>query len=394
LPEDEWEALRRVVSADGPLAVTAETLPRWLDRDQRTQYNQLSSAVAKIKAMHPGSPPRAMALIDAPTPVEPRVFVRGNPNRPGQTVPRQFLRVAAGPHRQPFANGSGRLELARAIASGDNPLTARVFVNRVWLQHFGKGLVATPSDFGLRSDPPTHPELLDWLADDFVRGGWSVKRLHRRIVLSSAYRQQSLNRPECLAVDPENRLVWKSNRRRLEFEAVRDALLAVSGTLDTTIGGRPVPIFEAPFPPRRTVYGFIDRQNLEGVYRTFDFASPDASSPRRFVTTVPQQALFLMNSPFVIGQARRLASCPQVVGVSAGERVGAFYRLVLGRDPDSHERSVGVAFVERLESSGPAPPPSWSSLAATAAGGRPAGLSGWEAFAQTLLLTNEFMFLD
>jgi hypothetical protein len=384
LPQAEWDALRAVVTYTGPLAVNAETLPRMLDRAERNQYNKLNSAVASIKATHPGSPPRAMALADAPRPVEPRVFLRGNPNRPGKPVPRQFLKVIAGPGRKPFGEGSGRLELARAIASADNPLTARVFVNRVWLQHFGKGLVATPSDFGLRSEPPTHPELLDWLADDFVRHGWSVKHLHRRVLLSAAYRQQSLNRPECLARDPENRLVWKFNRRRLEFEAVRDALLAASGSLDPTMGGRAVPIFEAPFPPRRTVYGFIDRQNLEGTYRTFDFASPDASSPRRFVTTVPQQALFQMNSPFVTDQARRLAARPDLNESSPGEHVGQFYRLLFGREPDDRERSLGVAFVDRLERSGTAAP----------GGSKGPGLSPWGAYAQVLLLTNEFVFVD
>ncbi|MFO0907194.1 MAG: PSD1 and planctomycete cytochrome C domain-containing protein [Isosphaeraceae bacterium] len=242
LPDPGWEALRQVIEANnGPLAVNSETLSRWLDRAERGEYNRLTSAVAAIKASHPGSPPRAMVLTDSPTPFQPRVLIRGNPGRPGKTVPRQFLKVASGPReRQPFKDGSGRLELARAIASPDNPLTARVFVNRVWLQHFGAGLVTTPSDFGLRSDPPSHPELLDWLADDFVRHGWSIKHLHRQILLSGTYRQQSLDRAEALARDPENRLLWKFNRRRLEFEPLRDAVLAVAGALDSTIGGRPV----------------------------------------------------------------------------------------------------------------------------------------------------------
>jgi mono/diheme cytochrome c family protein len=377
LPDAGWEALRRATSDAGPLTVSVETLPRWLDRAERTRLGELNNAVTAVRATHPGSPPRAMVLRDGPI-VEPRVFLRGNPGRPGKAVPRQFLKVASGPKRLPFTEGSGRLELARAIASRDNPLTARVLVNRVWLQHFGAGLVTTPSDFGLRSDPPSHPELLDWLADDFMKHGWSIKHLHRQILLSGTFRQQSLDRPEAAAKDPENRLLWKFNRRRLEFEALRDALLAVSGTLDATIGGRPVTITEPPFPARRTVYGFIDRQNLDGVYRTFDFASPDTSSPRRFVTTVPQQALFLMNSPFVIEQAKHLAARPEVNGASPPERVEKLYRLLYGRAPDPRERAAALAFLDRIGQ----------------AGANPGGLSPWEALAQVLLLTNEFAFVD
>ena len=247
-------------------------------------------------------------MYDAAVPVEPQVFIRGNRDRRGRTVPRQFLSALAGSDRRPFLNGSGRLELARAIANARNPLTARVIVNRVWMWHFGKGLVNTPSDFGLRSDPPTHPALLDYLACEFVASGWSVKTLHRRIMRSSTYQQRSKACADGLQHDPENRLLWRFNRQRLDFEAMRDSVLAVSGSLDPIIGGPAVPITDPPFTTRRTIYGFIDRQNLDGLYRTFDFAVPDATSPRRFVTTVPQQALFLMNSPFLHEQSRRLSA--------------------------------------------------------------------------------------
>src|SRR5262249_35369589 len=177
---------------------------------------------------------------DTPPPYEPRVFLRGTPNNPGEAVARQFLGVLAGPQRQPFRNGSGRLELAQAIADRKNPLTARVLVNRVWQHHFGAGLVRTPSDFGLRSEPPSHPELLDYLAAWFMDNGWSVKKLHRLVLLSAAYQQGSDDRPECRRLDPDNVLLWKMNRQRLDFEATRDALLAVSGRLDRSMGGPPV----------------------------------------------------------------------------------------------------------------------------------------------------------
>src|SRR5262249_14508294 len=154
-----------------------------------------------------------------------------NPGRRGDAVPRQFLAVLSGPERKPFAQGSGRLELARAIASPSNPLTPRVAVNWVWMHLFGDGLVRTPSDFGLRGEPPTHPELLDYLATRFMEGDWSIKTLQRMILLSSTYQQSSENRRECMEIDPENRLAWRHNRRRLEFEEIRDSLLVAAGRL-------------------------------------------------------------------------------------------------------------------------------------------------------------------
>ena len=268
------------------------------------------------------------------------------------------MKVLSGPNRKAFQDGSGRLDLARAIASKDNPLTPRVLVNRVWLHHFGQGLVNTPSDFGLRSEPPTHPELLDFLAGEFVGNGWSIKALHRTIMLSNTYQQRSENNPAYLERDPTNRLLWKFTRQRLDFEEMRDALLAVSGRLDLTIGGRSVPIAEPPYSTRRAVYGFIDRQNLDGIFRTFDFASPDATSPRRFVTTVPQQALFLMNSPFVVEQARHLAEDIEAQASDPAERVRLFYRRVLGRSPEEREIVLAQRFLQQQADKG-VPPPTW-----------------------------------
>jgi hypothetical protein len=318
-----------------------------------------------------------MVLQDAPRATEPVVFVRGNPGNRGDGVPRRFLEVLSGDERQPFRDGSGRLELARAIVSRDNPLTARVMVNRVWMHHFGHGLVRTPSDFGLRGEAPSHPELLDWLATTFVDGGWSVKKLHRLILLSRAYRQVSDDRADGLAADPDNRLLWKMNRHRLDFEAQRDALLAVVGRLDRSAGGPSVDILAAPFSGRRTLYGFIDRQNLPGVFRTFDLASPDAHTPKRHSTTVPQQSLYLMNSPFVQAQARALAERPDVAGLpTPAKKIEALHRLLYQRRPDAEETALGLAFVDE---------------AAKAAA---AGMSPWAQYAQVLLLANEFVFVD
>jgi hypothetical protein len=373
------DVLRAAVAlGPNPLeSLPADKADRLLNRADRNALRALTKKVEALKANSPAAPARAMAMADAPQPVQPHVFVRGNPANPGPAVPRQFLEVLAGKDRKPFTDGSGRLDLAKAIADPANPLTARVFVNRVWAHHFGKGLVGTPSDFGVRSDPPTHPELLDWLADRFVNDGWSVKQLHRLILLSNAYRQRSDDRPECLKVDAENRLVWKFNRQRLDLEALRDGMLAAAGRLDGTAGGPAVDLLKEPFVPRRTVYGFIDRQNLPGMYRTFDFASPDTHAPQRYSTTVPQQALFLMNSLFAVQQAQALAARPEVAQVSPPElKVDALYCLLYGRSPTGDEIELGVRFVREAHPAAETK------------------LTPWEQYAQVLLLANEFAFVD
>jgi hypothetical protein len=370
------EARRFLESPDGPFFVPPEQLRRVYNRADRDRLAGLKRELDAVDVTHPGAPSRAMVVNDRPEPVPQRVHVRGNIGRQGEEVPRRFLKVLSGPDRRPFEHGSGRLELAEAIASPDNPLTARVLVNRVWLGHFGAPLVATPSDFGLRSDPPSHPELLDYLAARFVEGGWSIKDLHRLIVLSRTYRQQSLPRPEGLAADPENRLLWRQNRQRLDFEATRDALLAVAGRLDDRIGGRSVPIADDPSATRRTVYAYVDRQFLSTLYRTFDFPSPDSSSPARPETTVPQQGLFFLNSPFVAAQARHLAG--RLGDGDVPDRVGRLYQVAFGRGPSPEEVELARRF-----------------LAASA--GRPAerdALDPWAAYAQVLLMSNEFLYLD
>ena len=362
-----------------------ETEDFLLDRASLDQLKALRSELEKLKATSPGAPARAMILEDTPNLYNPHVFLRGNVNNPGEAVPRQFLQLLSGPNRQPFHEGSGRLELARAIASKDNPLTARVLVNRIWLHHFGAGLVHTPSDFGLRSDPPTHPELLDYLATNFKENGWSIKHLHKLIMLSSVY-QQSSDPSDTTAksqVDPDNRLLWRMNRRRLDFEAQRDTLLAVAGRLDGKMGGAPVEITSHPFNPRRTIYGFIDRQNLPGLFRTFDFPSPDSTSPQRYETTVPQQALFLMNGPFVLDQVRQLLRRPEVQSQQQPEaRIQALYALVFSRPAEPEEISLGLRFVDS------------QAAMKTNAPHAPNSMTPWEKYAQVLLMTNEFVFVD
>jgi Protein of unknown function (DUF1553)/Protein of unknown function (DUF1549)/Planctomycete cytochrome C len=353
-----------------------------LDANNRKFKDELKALQKKVEALEassPGAPPRAMVLQDLPKPREPRVFLRGNPGNAGPAVPRQFLGFLTGDKRQPFQSGSGRLELAQAIAAPDNPLTARVLVNRVWLHHFGNGLVRTPSDFGRRSEPPSHPALLDYLASRFVEDGWSLKKLHKLIMLSSVYQQGSLPPGDTARLDPENRLLSRMSRRRLDFEALRDSLLYVSGLLDAKMGGPAVEMFEAKPSKRRTVYGFIDRQNLPGMLRTFDFASPDASNPQRYETTVPQQALFLMNNNFVVDQARSLVKRPDIASVQDLQvRVRKIHRLLYGRAPTATEMNLAERFLAAGETNGTAS----------------ATLTPWEQYVQVLLLSNEFAFVD
>jgi len=424
LPDPAQEQLRQVLYGPGsPVLVPKGAivdLEWFFDEGGRVELAKLQSEIDRWIIKASGAPAYAVVLEDRPTLRNPRVFLRGNPANKGEEIPRQFLEILAGQSRKPFTQGSGRLELANAIASEDNPLTARVMVNRVWLHHFGAGLVKTPSDFGTRSEAPSHPELLDWLARYFVAQGWSMKKLHRLLMLSAVYQQssevaqasglresklpastatrQDASQPEdemptpetksektlaltpalsprrggdigspkgfssssagggltsAAAVDPENRLLWHFNRQRLDFEAMRDSLLAVTGGLDLDAGGKPNELFKRPFATRRTVYGYIDRQFLPGVFRVFDFANPDMHSPQRPDTTVPQQALFFMNGPFVAERARAL------VGRSDGSknaesRIDRLYRAVYQRPPTAKQSALGRQFVRQSEAM---PPP-------------------------------------
>ncbi len=386
LSDPAAEELRQQLYAEGtPTTITAADIDKqydfFLDRTAANEFGRLRREVEGWKANSPEEPPRAMAVSDSPTPHETHIFLRGNPGRPGDIVPRQFVRFLSGANSQPFTQGSGRLELAQAILAPENPLTRRVIVNRVWMHHFGSALVDTPSDFGTRSDPPTHPALLDYLAATLVEDGWSLKNLHRKLMLSRTYGQTSDLRPEWAEVDPDNRLYGRMNRRRLDFESTRDSLLAVAGRLDVALDGRPINLLAEPFTTRRTVYGFIDRGDLPGLFRAFDFASPDSSSPERPRTTVPQQALFLLNSPFVIEQAAQVVARPEISSESApAARVRAVYQVVLGRAARPDEVRWSLEFVNE-----PRPP---------AADDKSDTPSAWAQLAQVLLATNEFLFVD
>ncbi len=302
------------------------------------------------------------------------VMIRGDVKKQGPVATRGFPRVLASQGPIEFQQGSGRLELAEAIVSGDNPLTARVIVNRIWGLHFGQPLVATPSNFGKLGQPPTHPELLDDLAVRFMEAGWSLKWLHRTIVLSATYRRSSEIRPEQQAIDPGNRLLARMNRRRLDVESWRDALLAMGDRLDPTIGGTSIEP-ERPDERRRTVYSRISRLELNPMLAMFDFPDPSTHSAGRTETTTPLQKLFVLNSPFMNAQAQALADRILDIGPdNQNERVDLAYQTLFGRPASELEIELGCEFL--------------------AGCGAEDEQGGWIQYAQVLLASNELLIID
>jgi hypothetical protein len=321
----------------------------------------------------PDGPHRTKLVYKAGEAQDVAVQIRGNPGNSGPVIPRRFLAVLSPEPPAPFTRGSGRLELARAIVTEAAPLTARVFVNRVWRHHFGAGLVETPSDFGRQGEPPSHPQLLDDLAARFIANGWSLRWLHREIMLSAAYQQASAVAHSSVqqAVDPANRLLWRMNPRRLDVEAWRDAMLTATGTLDRKVGG-PAQELSDRANRRRTLYGTVKRRELNDLLRLNDFPDPTTHNPTRLPTTTPLQQLFTLNSPFLEQQAAALvqrlhADAP---GKDA-ERIRRAYALLFGRPATEREVRLGLEFL---------------------AGG-PAGRM-WEQYAHVLLSSNELLFVD
>lgn len=357
----------------------------------KEKIEELEAEIAKIKQTTPNyNTPLANALSEQslyvvqagdqpqdgtrleykPGPRNLHVHIRGNPNRPGPEVPRRFLTLFSNGSPQPFVNGSGRLELADAIFSENAaPLAARVIVNRIWLGHFGRGLVDTPSNLGMSGSRPSHPELLEDLTARFIENGWSLKWLHREILLSATYRQSSAHHQANHQIDPDNRWLWRMNRRRLEIEAWRDAMLEVTGRLDRNMGGAATPL-EDPKHHRRTLYGLVNRREMTQMLQMHDFPDANAHSPQRVGTTTALQGLFVLNSPLMTAQAEAFAKrvqqeCPD----DLTQQVDRAYQLLFGRSPDERERSLAVTFLQDNPSL-------------------------WPQYAQVLLGCNEFVYID
>ncbi len=352
-------------SDDGVYFYNRATLERWLEGAYRTYLDQQKNRLAAMKRNLPEKYPFLQVVKDKKKLSEGKVWLRGDRNNPGDPSPRRFLAILSPEQRKPFSTGAGREELADAIVSPDNPLTARVIVNRVWQHHFGRGIVNTPSNFGQLGERPTHPELLDYLAGSLIDNGWSLKKLHRQIMLSETYGLSSAEEanPEAAAKDPANVLLWRANRNRLDFEALRDSMLFVSGMLDAQPAEKPLRFDDKNL--KRTVYGFISRRKTDNTMALFDFPNPNNHSESRVITNVPLQRLWFMNSAFVEQQAKVLSD--RFAGEPA-DRIRAMYRVVFHREPEKAEITAGVNFIDQ--------------------GG------DWPGYARILLSSNEFVFTD
>ena len=295
------------------------------------------------------------------------LMARGRYDHQMAVVPRRFPLLFAGDNQPPVTSGSGRLQLAQWVASPENPMTAKVMVNRLWQHHFGDGIVRTPNNFGRLGSPPTHPELLDYLAHRFLDAGWSIKAMHRMIMLSAAYQQSSEGDPDTQKADPDNLLWGRMDRQRLEAEPFRDALLAVSGSLDATMGG---PAFRDPNTPRRTIYLMTIRSDRSNYRMLFDAADPTSIVDKRIDSTVAPQALFLMNDPFVIERAKALAQRVVKTGpAEKREKIDWLYQLLYSRPATDREAQIGLSIVGTDAES-------------------------WQRYCQVLLCANEFVYVD
>ena len=356
------ELYDEMVSARGPFWLTTDERRAMLPREERSRLDALNRELEVLKTKPPVDIPRAVVVQDGGPKgtrhegfKDAQVFLRGNSKRLGKTVPRGIPRVFVGDQAPQLAisNGSGRRELADWLTRSDNPLAARVMVNRIWQRHFGEGLVRTPNDFGERGERPTHPALLDHLAAQFVESGWSVKTMHRMIMLSSTYQQSSRASSDALAIDPENRFLGRVNRRRLDAESIRDALLSVAGRLDTTLGGA---AFADLAMPRRTLYLQSVRTgpSASDFGRLFDRADPGSMVAQRGESVVAPQSLFFLNDPFVSEQARSLAG-RVVKEVNSGQLDQIRQALRSGPRPAANNRRVELrrsAFSPRKEAPG------------------------------------------
>ena len=379
LPRDEFYLWNDVASTNsrelpqpaksGILYYSDEALERFLPGLWREHVTQSRKTIAELEELVPTKYPFLHALADKEKPANEHVHIRGSKENLGDEVRRRFLQVLCEGEPSPFERGSGRLELARAIASPSNPLTARVMANRIWAHHFGRGIVNTPSNFGMMGERPTHPRLLDYLASRFVESGWSVKALHREILLADVYQRSSRDLAASSEIDPENRLLWRANRRRLDAESLLDSMLALSGRLSPELGGPPRP-WDIEGKQSRTVYRFVSRRRLDVRLGLFDFPNPNRTSPQRFGTNTPLQGLFFLNSDMLMNQAEALAERLETdVGTNVDARIRHGYRLVFGRVPTGKELALTRRFVTNSD-------------------------DGWPRLAQTWLISNEFLYVN
>ena len=362
LTRDKFVLWRETFGEDGAggvLHYKEKDLLRYMSGPWKAHLEALRSEADMLKQGLPPQYPFLQVVKDNDTPKEQHVWLRGNRDSQGEPAPPRFLSILSPGEPQRFDKGKERLELAQDIASPSNPLTSRVIVNRIWQHHFGAGIVRSASNFGQLGDRPSHPELLDYLAARFVKDGWSMKKLHREIMLSSVYEESTAGSPAAEAADPENRLLSHASRRRLDAEIIRDEILFTSGDIDLTSGGKPAQLDLDNH--RRTVYGFISRRKLNPYLSLFDYPVPNATSEARNQTNVPVQRLFFMNSPFVLAEAKMLAR--------QAPSVDALYQRLFQRAPSPQEKQLAQQFLEQSH-------------------------NNWPQYAQVLMSSNEFLFVN
>jgi len=372
---------------------------RYVGNESKAKIEAIAVELKEIRERLKKPIPVAIAAQDGGVPgtayqgiQDARLHLRGSYTRLGEVVPRGFPEILVGTSKPTTLQGSGRRELAEWLASTQQPLTARVIVNRIWQYHFGNGIVRTPNNFGKLGQPPSHPELLDYLAAQFVNNGWSIKSLHRAIMLSATYQQSSHPSPEAIERDPENVFLSHANRHRLEAEAIRDSLLACSGKLDPQVGGPSIRDFATP---RRTLYTMTVRSDKSDFRTLFDAADPETPTDVRTQSTVAPQALFLMNHPFVVEQAKYLA---QLVLNQSGldgsinndqDRVTTLYQRLYLRNPNPDELAIAIKMLHPVTTGFVEGIPTVATPEQKAS-----QLAAWHAYCQVLLCANEFFYVD
>jgi hypothetical protein len=388
--EKEIAALKKQLAADAK-SIAKESLAKPLDHSRvealQEKTNTTQRKLKKLQNLKIPTPPQVMAVRDLPKPRDLRVHIAGDHKRPGEPAPRGFPDILNGDHAPAIDNqSSGRLQLAHWLTSDQHPLTARVLVNRVWQGHFGRGLAATTDNFGRLGEAPTHPQLLDWLAADFIENGFSIKQLHRRILLSSAWQMSGDNNAAADATDSDNRLLWRMNRRRLDAEPLRDAILASADQLNLSLGGTLFPVKPGDSAvdaynkqlatydhDRRSVYLPVIRSAVYDMFQIFDFGDPSVVTASRAETTVPTQSLFLMNSPFVRKQASQFAN--RIERAAPGDlnlQIHLAYEIALSRPPTAGELARARQHISNSGNEN----------------------DGRSQFAQILFCLNEFIYIE
>jgi len=409
------------VRKDGILEYRGKDLLRYLTPEEKSKLDAMQAEIAALRKAMPPEYPYLMGLKEEAKPINVKLAIRGNAHNLGEEVPRGFPAVLAKTNGEPlpFNQGSGRMQLAEAIVS--HPLAARVIVNRIWQHHFGHGIVDSPSNFGMTGERPTHPELLEYLAARFIESGWSMKAMHREIMLSATYQRAYQHSEANEKSDPDNRLLWRANFRRLEIEPLRDSLLFVTGTLDERVGGEPQNLNSAN-AKKRTIYGRAAR-TPDSLLTLFDYPDPNITAEQRSVTNVPLQGLFFMNSDLVARQAEALVARLGPEGTTEEEniaRIERAYRILFERKPAQTEIQRGLEFLKRADvlfKSAPADSAKAQSAAAggstvgrrnrrsvidTGTGGAeeaapaapPARMTPWQQYAQALLGSGEFYYVN